>query len=175
MTWLSITRASALRRRLVHPRPSGSTPLAFAKNPVPSAGNNYTQSFGNVPRNSLRGPAYEDTDISLFKDILGEHRIHGQFQAEAFNAWNHTNFANPASAVSSGTFGHHHRNQQQHGHREYTFAGGHAACVAVCRQDYLLNASAPEPPAASPGTDCDLRARSQSVGSLPGSGNIFVD
>jgi hypothetical protein len=72
---------------------------------VPSAANNYTVSFGNVPRNSLRGPAYEDTDISLFKDILGEHRIHGQFQAEAFNAWNHTNFANPASAVSSGTFG----------------------------------------------------------------------
>ena len=80
-------------------------PLAFAKNPVPSAGNSYAQSFGNVPRNSLRGPAYEDTDISLFKDILSEHRVHGQFQAEAFNAWNHTNFANPAGAVSSGTFG----------------------------------------------------------------------
>jgi len=80
-------------------------PLAFGKNPVPSAANNYTQSFGNVPRNSLRGPGYEDTDISLFKDILSEHRIHGQFQAEAFNAWNHTNFANPAGAVSSGTFG----------------------------------------------------------------------
>jgi hypothetical protein len=79
--------------------------LAFAKNPVPSAANNFTQSFGNVPRNSLRGPGYEDTDISLFKDIMGEHRVHGQFQAEAFNAWNHTNFANPASAVSSGTFG----------------------------------------------------------------------
>lgn len=80
-------------------------PLAFGKNPVPSAANNYTQSFGNVPRNSLRGPGYEDTDISLFKDILSEHRVHGQFQAEAFNAWNHTNFANPAGAVSSGTFG----------------------------------------------------------------------
>jgi hypothetical protein len=79
--------------------------LAFGKNPVPSAANNFTQSFGNVPRNSLRGPGYEDTDISLFKDILGEHRVHGQFQAEAFNAWNHTNFANPASAVSSGSFG----------------------------------------------------------------------
>jgi hypothetical protein len=92
-------------------RPAGApktewfNPAAFAKNPVPSAANNFTQSFGNVPRNSLRGPAYEDTDISLFKDILGEHRVHGQFQAEAFNAWNHTNFGNPTSSVSSGTFG----------------------------------------------------------------------
>jgi hypothetical protein len=45
-------------------------------------------------------------DISLFKDIAGEHRVHGQFQAEAFNALNHTNLANPGtSASSSGTFG----------------------------------------------------------------------
>jgi hypothetical protein len=80
-------------------------PAAFAKNPVPSAANGYAQSFGNVPRNSLRGPAFEDTDISLFKDFLTEHRVHGQFQAEAFNAWNHTNLANPTSSVSSGTFG----------------------------------------------------------------------
>jgi hypothetical protein len=79
--------------------------LAFNPNPVPSAANNWTQSFGNVPRNSLRGPGYEDTDISLFKDIMGEHRVHGQFQAQAFNAWNHTNFANPSSAANAGTFG----------------------------------------------------------------------
>jgi len=80
-------------------------PLAFAENPLPSAANNWAQSFGNVPRNSLRGPAYEDTDISLFKDILSGKRIHGQFQAETFNAWNHTNLANPTSAANSGTFG----------------------------------------------------------------------
>ncbi len=92
-------------------RPAGApktewfNPAAFAENPLPSAANGYTQSFGNVPRNSLRGPAYEDTDISLFKDILSDHRVHGQFQAEAFNAWNHTNFANPTSAANSGTFG----------------------------------------------------------------------
>ena len=78
---------------------------AFAANPQPSAANNYTQSFGDVPRGSLRGPGFEDTDISLFKNIAPERRVHGQFQAEVFNAWNHTNFANPASGVNSGTFG----------------------------------------------------------------------
>ena len=92
-------------------RPAGApktewfNPAAFSPNPVPSAANGYTQSFGNVPRNSLRGPAYEDSDISIFKDIASEKRIHGQFQAEAFNAWNHTNFANPSGSAGSGTFG----------------------------------------------------------------------
>jgi hypothetical protein len=93
-------------------RPAGASkisewfnPATFAENPLPTANGN-VQSFGDVPRNSLRGPAYEDTDLSLFKDILSEHRIHGQFQAEVFNAWNHTNLANPGTTVSStGTFG----------------------------------------------------------------------
>lgn len=70
---------------------------AFQKNAVGT--------FGNVPRNILRGPGYEDLDVSLFKDIAPERRVHAQFQAEAFNALNHTNFANPTSSVSSGTFG----------------------------------------------------------------------
>ena len=97
-------------------RPAGASkitewfnPAAFEKNPAPSAANGYTQSFGNVPRNSLRGPGFEDTDLSLFKDIAPEKRVHGQFQAQVFNAWNHTNLATPggatSQAVSSGTFG----------------------------------------------------------------------
>ncbi len=92
-------------------RPAGASkiqqwfnPAAFAKNPVPSANGN-VQSFGNVPRNSLRGPAYENVDMSIFKDIFRERRIHGQFQAEVFNMFNHTNLANPTASVSSGTFG----------------------------------------------------------------------
>jgi Carboxypeptidase regulatory-like domain len=72
-------------------------PAAFTKNAVGT--------YGNAPRNALRGPGYQDTDISLFKDIATEHRIHGQFQAEAFNAWNHTNLANPVTNASAGTFG----------------------------------------------------------------------
>jgi Carboxypeptidase regulatory-like domain len=85
-------------------RPAGASkikewfnPAAFAKNPVGT--------FGNVPRNYLRGPGFADVDLSVFKDFAQEHRIHGRFQAEAFNAFNHTNLANPTSSVSSGTFG----------------------------------------------------------------------
>jgi hypothetical protein len=86
-------------------RPSGLSKIQAWFNPA-AFKTNTVGTFGNVPRNYLRGPGYEDLDLSLFKDIFTEHRIHGQFQAEAFNALNHTNLANPASSASSGgTFG----------------------------------------------------------------------
>jgi hypothetical protein len=61
--------------------------------------------FGSVRRNSLYGPGYEELDGSLFKNIFPDARVHGQFRAECFNVLNHPNFANPTSAVNSGTFG----------------------------------------------------------------------
>jgi hypothetical protein len=85
-------------------RPAGASKTAQWFNPKAFT-KNATGTFGNVPRNSLRGPGYENLDMSLFKDILPERRIHGQFQVEAFNTFNHTNLANPTSSVSSGTFG----------------------------------------------------------------------
>jgi len=63
------------------------------------------QTFGNTPRNFLRGPGYVDVDASLFKDLFKESRIHGQFRAEAFNLFNHTNLNNPASTASAGNDG----------------------------------------------------------------------
>jgi Carboxypeptidase regulatory-like domain/TonB-dependent Receptor Plug Domain len=85
-------------------RPAGASkikewfnPAAFTKNAIGT--------FGDVPRNSLRGPGFADVDVSLFKEILQEHRVHAQFQAESYNLFNHTNLANPTASVSSGTFG----------------------------------------------------------------------
>ena len=68
---------------------------------VPAA----TGTFGNVRRNSLRGPGYVNVDTSIFKDIFPGERIHAQFRAEAFNTFNRVNFSNPAASVSSGTYG----------------------------------------------------------------------
>src|SRR5581483_1385810 len=61
--------------------------------------------FGNVHRNNLYGPGYEELDMSLFKNFFAEARVHGQFRAECFNLFNHPNFANPTSAVNSGNYG----------------------------------------------------------------------
>lgn len=61
--------------------------------------------FGNVLRNGLVGPGYEDLDVSLFKDLFRTSRITSQFQAEAFNSLNHVNLANPQNSLASGTYG----------------------------------------------------------------------
>jgi hypothetical protein len=61
--------------------------------------------FGNIGRNSLRGPGYADVDASIFKDFLQAERIHAQFRAEAFNTFNHPHFQNPDSDIQSGTAG----------------------------------------------------------------------
>ena len=58
-------------------------------------------------RNNLRGPAYVNFDLSLSKSFLmpwsDKHSI--QFRAEAYNAFNHTNFADPGANINSPTFG----------------------------------------------------------------------
>jgi hypothetical protein len=62
--------------------------------------------FGDVGRNSLRGPGFFDVDASLFKDFLLTERYRLQFRAEAFNIENRPNFNNPNATVSSSvTFG----------------------------------------------------------------------
>jgi hypothetical protein len=65
----------------------------------------YVFGYGNAGRNSLRGPGIQNFDAGLSRDItLHEGQIL-QLRAEAFNAFNHPNFANPGSNASSGTFG----------------------------------------------------------------------
>jgi hypothetical protein len=53
--------------------------------------------FGNIGRNSLRGPGYADVDTSVFKNLFTGERVSAQFQAEAFNTFNRVNFGNPAN------------------------------------------------------------------------------
>jgi hypothetical protein len=90
-----------------HPGTSGSlynrlngyiNPAAFTASPA------YT--FGNAPRTlSLRGPAYENWDMSLFKNVFIHERLNGQFRAQAFNTFNTPLFAGPNTAFGSSNFG----------------------------------------------------------------------
>jgi hypothetical protein len=61
--------------------------------------------FGGVSRNSLRGPGFFETDMSVFRTFLITERVQFQLRAEALNATNHANFSNPASDVSGSNFG----------------------------------------------------------------------
>jgi outer membrane receptor protein involved in Fe transport len=67
---------------------------AFAN---PSAG-----SFGNVGRNTIRGPGYRVWDLSIFKIIQTSERTKLEFRAEFFNILNHTNFLFARPGPQSG-------------------------------------------------------------------------
>jgi len=61
--------------------------------------------FGNLQRNAFMGPRYFDLDASAGRifDLTDSWNL--EFRADAFNATNHVNFNNPASALNSSTFG----------------------------------------------------------------------
>ena len=52
-------------------------------------------------RNSIYRPGFENWNIGLYKKFAINERTGFQFRAEAFNAFNHPNFALPASNISS--------------------------------------------------------------------------
>jgi hypothetical protein len=54
-----------------------------------------TRHFGNLGRNTLRGPSFKELNFSIFKDTAITERINLQLRAEFFNLFNHPNFANP--------------------------------------------------------------------------------
>jgi hypothetical protein len=62
--------------------------------------------YGNLGRNSVRGPGINNWDISLVKKTgIGEGSKSVEFRAEFFNAFNHTQFLRIDNAGGSSTFG----------------------------------------------------------------------
>lgn len=58
--------------------------------------------FGNSPHGPLRGPHLVDFDLGLMKDFTTYEKQYLQFRIEAYNAFNHANFGQPASTVGPG-------------------------------------------------------------------------
>jgi Carboxypeptidase regulatory-like domain/TonB dependent receptor-like, beta-barrel len=61
--------------------------------------------FGNVGRNSMRGPGQRNLDLSLFRTFNLTGSVDLQFRAEAFNVTNTPHFNNPNGNVNSSNFG----------------------------------------------------------------------
>ena len=61
--------------------------------------------YGNVGRNSLRGPSFTNFDLSLFRNFKVFRESSFQFRAEFFNILNHTNFGNPDAHIGDSTYG----------------------------------------------------------------------
>jgi hypothetical protein len=61
--------------------------------------------YGNVGRNTGRGPGFTQWDTSISKTTQLSERLAVQFRGELFNLLNHPNFANPDSFLSDLNFG----------------------------------------------------------------------
>jgi hypothetical protein len=70
-----------------------------------------TRHFGNEGRNSLVGPHFRQFDFSIFKNTVITERVKLELRFEAYNLFNHPNFANPylpsfiADAAQNGVGG----------------------------------------------------------------------
>lgn len=65
---------------------------------VPSVG-----TFGSCRPRMYHGPGRENVDLSLFKQFPIREAMKVEFRFEFFNAFNHANFANPASSLNNTT------------------------------------------------------------------------
>ncbi|MGH9534392.1 MAG: carboxypeptidase regulatory-like domain-containing protein [Terriglobales bacterium] len=61
--------------------------------------------FGDEPKNGLRGPGLFNTDLAILKNTqVGEHDT-VQFRAELYNAFNNVNFGMPDAVLTDPQFG----------------------------------------------------------------------
>ena len=61
--------------------------------------------FGNLPRNFLRGPEFWQLDLMFSKDLRFMNTQNVQVRVELFNITNRLNFENPAATLPNGTPG----------------------------------------------------------------------
>ncbi|HTS60686.1 MAG TPA: TonB-dependent receptor [Candidatus Acidoferrales bacterium] len=85
---------------LTLPNPAPNLWLNRAAFSLPATG-----TFGNAGRNILTAPGFEDIDFAISKNTQIKERLSLQFRAEAFNLFNHPNFAQPSNNVLSVNYG----------------------------------------------------------------------
>lgn len=61
--------------------------------------------FGNVGRNTVTGPGFNDFDWSIIKRTKIRESMNVEFRTEFFDLFNHPNFGQPGRTVGSTTFG----------------------------------------------------------------------
>jgi hypothetical protein len=61
--------------------------------------------FGNAGRNIVTGPAFNNVDLSLMRNVQVTERVRLQLRAEVFDVFNHANFGQPGNVVGTPSFG----------------------------------------------------------------------
>jgi hypothetical protein len=88
-------------------RPSGASMIDVYWNKAAFAMPTADAPFGNVGRNSFRGPNFWQWDLGANKSfrIPAREGMTLQFRSEFFNILNHTNFGAPTADITSAAFG----------------------------------------------------------------------
>ena len=77
--------------------PAAFQPVADVYNP--------SDPYGTTGRDFFRGPGRTNLDLALAKTTAITERVNVEFRLEAFNVFNHTEFANPDTNIDDLTFG----------------------------------------------------------------------
>ena len=64
-----------------------------------------TDRLGNAARGSVRGPGYQNWDITVRKQIPLKGTVRVQFEASFYNAFNMLNWQNPSTNLTGSGFG----------------------------------------------------------------------
>jgi hypothetical protein len=63
------------------------------------------RTYGSAPRNVLRGPGRTNVDMTVAKVTAITERLKLEIRADAFNLFNHAEFGNPSTNITSPNFG----------------------------------------------------------------------
>jgi hypothetical protein len=73
---------------------------------APAAAYTGVVNYGSLGRNAFRGPGLGNLDVTVAKSIyLWNERAKFELRFDFFNVMNHTEFGNPSTSVTSGSFG----------------------------------------------------------------------
>ena len=59
------------------------------------------RTYGNLPRNFLKGPVFHQFDLTLQKRFRINERMNFEFRSEIYNLFNRANFANPPATLGN--------------------------------------------------------------------------
>jgi len=63
------------------------------------------RTYGSLPRNFFRGPGRTNLDMSFVKTTTITERVKLELRADAFNLFNHAEWGNPSTNITSSNFG----------------------------------------------------------------------
>jgi hypothetical protein len=85
--------------------PASFSSDAFFADGFDPVNNPSQRTYGSLGRNALRGPGRANVDLSIAKNTKITERMAFQIRADFFNLLNHTEFGNPDTTFTDGTFG----------------------------------------------------------------------